>query len=88
MKVRTPDDRDWPVNWVSTAIMPDEIWLNMNAGENRIPTLAKSFDGCDRLDVTRVDGEATQTLEGYALLTHVMLDGGTITLRMRRREAN
>lgn len=84
MKVRTPDDRDWTVNWVSTAIMPDEIWINMNVGENRIPALAKSFDGCERLDVTRVDGGTTQTLEGYTLLTHVMLDGGTITLRVRR----
>ena len=87
MKVRTPNGKSWAVNWVSTAIAPDEMWLNMDTGENRIPALAEAFDRCKQLKVFQTNDEAGQTFEGYTLLTHAMLDGDTITLRLRKEES-
>ena len=86
MKVRTPDGKSWAVNWVSAAIMPDEVWVNMEAGEERIPAMTEAFDRCERLEVFQTDEDKPQIFVGYTLLTHAMLDGESITLRLRREK--
>lgn len=86
MKVQTPDGKSWAVNWVSTAIAPDEMWLNMDTGENRIPALAEAFDRCEQMEVFQTDEDKPQIFVGYTLLTHAMLDGESITLRLRREK--